>query len=61
QPRSNIFSKFDKVLLLDKGQTIYYGRRDTILPYFKHLGWELPPETNPADWILDMTAEGAST
>lgn len=55
QPRSNIFSEFDKVLLLNKGKTVYYGGRSSIVKYFDSLGLQLPPETNPADWILDMT------
>lgn len=38
QPRSNIFSEFDKVLLLNKGNTVYYGSRSTIVKYFEALG-----------------------
>lgn len=56
QPRSNIFSVFDKLLLLDKGRTVYYGARRSVVQYFRSIGKELPPETNPADWILDMTS-----
>ncbi|CAM9677396.1 unnamed protein product, partial [Laminaria digitata] len=38
QPRSNIFSEFDKVLLLSKGNTIYYGGRGSVINYFHTLG-----------------------
>lgn len=38
QPRSNIFSEFDKVLLLNKGKTVYYGGRSSIAMYFHSLG-----------------------
>lgn len=38
QPRSNIFSEFDKVLLLNKGKTVYYGARSSIVTYFQALG-----------------------
>ena len=38
QPRSNIFSEFDKVLLLNKGKTVYYGARSSIVTYFQDLG-----------------------
>lgn len=38
QPRSNIFSEFDKVLLLNKGNTVYYGSRSSIVKYFEALG-----------------------
>lgn len=38
QPRSNIFSEFDKVLLLKKGKTVYYGARASMVKYFHNLG-----------------------
>ena len=38
QPRSNIFSEFHKVLLLNKGKTVYYGGRSSIVKYFGSLG-----------------------
>lgn len=38
QPRSNIFSVFDKVLLLDKGKTVFYGARKSIAKYFESVG-----------------------
>ena len=37
-PRSHIFSEFDKVLLLNKGKTVYYGGRSSIVKYFHSLG-----------------------
>ncbi|KAG5177382.1 ATP-binding cassette superfamily [Tribonema minus] len=56
QPRANIFNQFDKVLLLVKGRIAYYGRQRDMVPYFSGLGLELPPATNAADWVLDLTA-----
>lgn len=38
QPRSNIFSEFDKVLLLSKGKPVFYGARSSIVNYFQTLG-----------------------
>lgn len=38
QPRSNIFSEFDKVLLLSKGKPVFYGARSSIVHYFQTLG-----------------------
>lgn len=38
QPRSNIFSEFDKVLLLRKGQTVYYGEQGSVVKYFNGSG-----------------------
>src|SRR5687767_5353242 len=51
QPRANIFSQFDKVLLLMKGRTAYYGPQAALVPYFTALGLQLPQFTNPADWV----------
>lgn len=56
QPRANIFSQFSKVLLLMKGRTAYYGQQRDMVDYFTRLGLELPRFTNPADWVLDLTA-----
>ncbi|CAM9153959.1 unnamed protein product [Scytosiphon promiscuus] len=60
QPRSNIFSEFDKVLLLSKGKPVFYGARRSIVNYFETLGLELPPETNSADWVLDLTTSSTT-
>lgn len=38
QPRTSIFSVFDKVLLLDKGRTVYYGARESVVSYFNGVG-----------------------
>lgn len=56
QPRSNIFSLFDTVMLLQKGKTVYYGAQSGTVPYFERLGLSIPPFTNPADWVLDLTS-----
>ena len=38
QPRSNIFSAFDKVMLLKKGRMAYYGPRSSVVKYFEKIG-----------------------
>lgn len=38
QPRSSIFSVFDKVLFLNKGKTVYYGEQCSAVNYFTGLG-----------------------
>eukprot|EP00808_Paulinella_micropora_P014425 g75589.t1 len=53
QPRETIFAKFDKLLLLSKGQVVYFGRADRAISYFNNIGQQLPPFTNPADFFLD--------
>mmetsp|Transcript_10082 Transcript_10082/g.15181 ORF Transcript_10082/g.15181 Transcript_10082/m.15181 type:complete len:661 (+) Transcript_10082:84-2066(+) len=57
QPRSNIFSQFDKVMLLKKGRTAYYGKQSKIVSYFENMGHKLSQFSNPADWILDLSTK----
>ena len=36
-------------LLAPRGEMIYVGNRKAATGYFAHLGYECPPETNPAE------------
>ena len=54
QPSSRDFSLFDKLLVLSSGKTVYYGPRCEALSYFKALGHQCPPYTNPAEFVLDL-------
>merc|ERR1712003_341096 len=55
QPRYSLFTLFDDVLLLGKGgQTVYLGSSLDAKPYFESLGFEMPPNENPADWFMDV-------
>ncbi|GJQ12987.1 hypothetical protein GpartN1_g4778.t1 [Galdieria partita] len=56
QPRSNIFSLFDMLLLLSEGQIVYFGSAKDALPYFSQLGYECPEHFNPADYFLDLVS-----
>ena len=57
QPRSDIFTMFDNVVLMVRGGRIAYsGRTKNIVPYLAKQGYELPTQTNPADFILDVTS-----
>jgi ABC-type multidrug transport system ATPase subunit len=40
QPRSNIFSLFDMLLLLSEGQIVYFGPAKDALSYFSALGYK---------------------
>lgn len=52
QPRSDIFQLFDYVMLLSKGQVVYYGQSGkTILDYFDRIGFPCPVDMNPADYF----------
>ncbi|GMH80560.1 hypothetical protein TL16_g08596 [Triparma laevis f. inornata] len=55
QPRSSIFHKFDLLLILHKGTTVYFGPAAAAAGYFEsHLHYPLPVNTNPADYFLDV-------
>lgn len=59
QPSTTLFETFDQVLFLDgSGRTVYFGpigpRAATIIGYFERNGAKsCPPESNPAEWIMD--------
>lgn len=55
QPRSNIFSMFSSLLLLNGGRPAYFGAAGDVIEYMsKSARLELPPLTNPADWLIDV-------
>ena len=55
QPRFSIFSSFHTVLFLGQGgQTVYLGRTEDAMGYFESLGFDLPDNENPADFLMDV-------
>jgi ABC-type multidrug transport system ATPase subunit len=54
QPRSNIFSQFDDIILMNGGSIAYAGSADDSVKYFKNLGYQFPENTNPADYLIDI-------
>jgi ABC-type multidrug transport system ATPase subunit len=56
QPRSEIYSLFDNVVLLTRGSPAYAGSAAECLPYFAKLGHEMPPFTNPAEYLIDLVS-----
>lgn len=56
QPRSEIWSLFDNIILLTKGSPAYAGSAKDCLPYFAGLGHEVPPFTNPAEHLIDVVS-----
>ena len=52
QPRSNIFSMIDRLLLLTKGQMVYSGpTHEVLLTHFEKIGFKCPPGYNMADYL----------
>uniref|UniRef100_A0A7S3EFB3 Probable ATP-dependent transporter ycf16 n=1 Tax=Rhodosorus marinus TaxID=101924 RepID=A0A7S3EFB3_9RHOD len=61
QPRSNIFKLFDQLLLLSKGEVVYFGPANEAVAYFSKLGHPCPPEYNPADFMIDLISADSRT
>jgi hypothetical protein len=51
QPRSNIVSLFDQLVLLAKGQIIYSGELAKCHGYLESMGYPCPPGFNIADYL----------
>ncbi|KAM5349858.1 hypothetical protein ACJ41O_006363 [Fusarium nematophilum] len=68
QPSAMLFQRFDRLLLLSKGKTIYFGdigkNAKILVDYFTRNGaHELPDRSNPAEYMLEVigAAPGATT
>ncbi|OBZ84945.1 putative ATP-dependent permease [Choanephora cucurbitarum] len=55
QPRSNIVTLFDQLVVLAKGRTIYSGSQAHTQSYFASIGYTCPPGFNIADYLIDLT------
>ncbi|RAH59944.1 ABC transporter [Aspergillus piperis CBS 112811] len=56
QPSTTTFQLFDKLLLLSSGKTCYFGPVTEVPTYFDSIGYSLPMNTNPAEFILDLVS-----
>jgi len=56
QPRSQIWSMFDKLLLLSEGEAMFSGVANDALDYFARQGYACPDLFNPADFVLDLVS-----
>ncbi len=54
QPRTEIYSCLDYVLLLAEGQQVYQGKASEAPSYFTKLGFTFRSDFNPADIIMDV-------
>ncbi|EKD14968.1 uncharacterized protein L3040_003835 [Drepanopeziza brunnea f. sp. 'multigermtubi'] len=55
QPGNGIYDLFDKVLLLDQGQQIYFGPMEATRPYMESLGFDCLHGANTADFLTGVT------
>lgn len=54
QPSTSTFQLFDKLVLLSGGKQHYFGHVTGVGAHFKSLGFPMPRQVNPAEFILDM-------
>ncbi|XP_042479099.1 ABC transporter G family member 22-like isoform X2 [Macadamia integrifolia] len=54
QPSSRLFNKFDKLILLGKGSTLYFGKASEAMLYFSSIGCSPLIAMNPADFLIDL-------
>ncbi|CAJ1354546.1 unnamed protein product [Effrenium voratum] len=52
QPSSEIFAKFDDVIILHAGEITYHGPAAKIAAHFESLGFPCPSNFNPADHVM---------
>lgn len=54
QPSTDIFFKFDRLMLLAEGHMVYNGPTKDVVAYFGQLGYKCPKYTNPAEFIMNL-------
>ncbi|OJT07359.1 hypothetical protein TRAPUB_1764 [Trametes pubescens] len=57
QPRSNIVSLFDQLIVLARGKLIYSGEAEKVTDYLAEVGHPCPLGFNVADFLIDLTMQ----
>ncbi|CAI0396048.1 unnamed protein product [Linum tenue] len=55
EPSSRVFSKFDKLILLGKGSSLYFGKASEAMLYFSSIGCYPLIAMNPAEFLVDLS------
>lgn len=58
QPSSQIFNLFDDLLFVDNGDIVYFGPCRDLVPTMAYVGFKLPPNYSPADFMMDVMSLG---
>jgi energy-coupling factor transporter ATP-binding protein EcfA2 len=56
QPSSRLYQQVDSLLLLSQGHAVYFGGAACAVDYLDRLGYEIPPRTSAADFLLDVAS-----
>ncbi|KAM3361106.1 ABC transporter G family member 22 isoform X1 [Capsicum galapagoense] len=54
QPSSRLFSRFDKLILLGQGSSLYFGKASEAMLYFSSIGCSPLIAMNPAEFLIDI-------
>ncbi|XP_078041379.1 ATP-binding cassette subfamily G member 4 [Augochlora pura] len=54
QPSASLFQLFDVVYVLAKGECLYHGATDKLVPYLEYIKLPCPMYHNPADYIIEL-------
>ncbi|KAK6118812.1 hypothetical protein DH2020_047447 [Rehmannia glutinosa] len=54
QPSSRLFSKFDKLILLGNGCSLYFGKASEAMLYFSSIGCSPLVTMTPAEFLIDL-------
>lgn len=57
QPNTDIFDMFDRLVLLARGEIIYFSKADCAVDYFSNLGYTCPDTSNPCDYFMSMMSK----
>ena len=55
QAGESLYDLFDKVILIDEGRCLYYGRAEEAASYFEGLGFNRPQRWTTADFLTSVT------
>eukprot|EP00276_Gloeochaete_wittrockiana_P023544 CAMPEP_0184370534 /NCGR_PEP_ID=MMETSP1089-20130417/162879_1 /TAXON_ID=38269 ORGANISM="Gloeochaete wittrockiana, Strain SAG46.84" /NCGR_SAMPLE_ID=MMETSP1089 /ASSEMBLY_ACC=CAM_ASM_000445 /LENGTH=697 /DNA_ID=CAMNT_0026713159 /DNA_START=491 /DNA_END=2581 /DNA_ORIENTATION=- len=58
QPSAEIYRMFDRLLLLARGEAVYFGRARDAVPYFEELGFVKDDVTSAAEFVLKVVTPG---
>ena len=54
QPNSETYEWFDRLMLLAAGRIIYLNKAELAVNFFTSIGYQWPPQTNPADFFMEI-------
>lgn len=56
QPSSRLFHKFDRLILLSRGSSLYFGKASEAMMYFSTIGCNPLIAMNPSDFLIDLAS-----